>query len=173
MALDRGRLANIDRRLLAELHDDEEWQPVRLRVSSATWSAWKRYCDVVGLSMGKAIVALIETELASVVNEDVESTSAVNAERQRLLDLREAALDRREKALDRREQRLGRRPSRREMERMADQIEPPDPGWTQPPAGVPVLDIEKFRGVGRNEACPCGSGRKFKICHWDEYRRQS
>ena len=21
--------------------------------------------------------------------------------------------------------------------------------------------------VGRNEPCPCGSGRKFKRCHWD------
>jgi preprotein translocase subunit SecA len=22
-----------------------------------------------------------------------------------------------------------------------------------------------FAGVGRNEPCPCGSGRKFKRCH--------
>jgi uncharacterized protein len=22
-----------------------------------------------------------------------------------------------------------------------------------------------FAGTGRNEACPCGSGRKFKACH--------
>ena len=24
---------------------------------------------------------------------------------------------------------------------------------------------ERFRGVGRNEPCPCGSGKKFKQCH--------
>ncbi|MEJ5170350.1 MAG: SEC-C metal-binding domain-containing protein [Fimbriimonadales bacterium] len=23
---------------------------------------------------------------------------------------------------------------------------------------------ERFRGVGRNDPCPCGSGRKFKAC---------
>src|SRR5690606_5502216 len=119
MALDRGRLANIDRRLLAELHDQEEWQPVRLRVSSATWSTWKRYCDVIGLSMGKAIVALIESELATVVDSELDSTLTVITERDRLLDEREAALDRREKDLERR---LGRQPTRRELERMADQV---------------------------------------------------
>lgn len=172
MALDRGRLANIDRRLLAELHDDEEWQPVRLRVSSATWSTWKRYCDVLDLSMGKAIVALIESELASVVAEDVDLAAAVIAERERLLAEEEAALDHREKDLDRRERRLGRQLTRRELERMADQIEPPDPGWTPLPSEHPALDIDMFRGVGRNEACPCGSGRKFKNCHWDQVRHQ-
>lgn len=172
MALDRGRLANIDRRLLAELHDDEEWQPVRLRVSSATWSTWKRYCDVLDLSMGKAIVALIESELASVVAEEVDLAAAVIAERKRLLAEEEAALDHREKDLERRERRLGRQPTRRELERMADQIEPPDPGWTPLASEQPPLDVEVFRGVGRNETCPCGSGRKFKNCHWDQVRHQ-
>ncbi|MCU0269305.1 MAG: anaerobic sulfatase maturase [Acidimicrobiales bacterium] len=28
-------------------------------------------------------------------------------------------------------------------------------------------DAARFRGVGRNEPCPCGSGRKFKHCHAD------
>jgi preprotein translocase subunit SecA len=23
----------------------------------------------------------------------------------------------------------------------------------------------EFRGVGRNDPCPCGSGKKFKKCH--------
>jgi hypothetical protein len=168
MALDRGRLANIDRRLLAELRDDEEWQPVRIRVSSATWSTWKRYCDAVGMSMGKAIVALIEAELVSVVDDELETASTVIAERQRSLDERKVELDRRERELDRKSRRSGRRPTARELERMADQIEPPDPGWDPPPA----LDAEMFKGVGRNEACPCRSGRKYKNCHWDAHRHQ-
>lgn len=25
-----------------------------------------------------------------------------------------------------------------------------------------------FEKVGRNEPCPCGSGKKFKHCHYDE-----
>ncbi|WP_460703925.1 SEC-C metal-binding domain-containing protein [Luteococcus sediminum] len=26
-------------------------------------------------------------------------------------------------------------------------------------------EADPFKGVGRNEACPCGSGKKFKLCH--------
>lgn len=168
MVLNRGKLANIDRRLLAELSDEEGWQPVRVRVSSATWSTCKRYCEVVGLSMGTAIVALIESELASVVDEDLEAASAVITERERTLDEREAELDRRSDELDRRERRWGRPPTRWELEHMADQIEPPDPGWT----AAPELDFNIFKGVGRNHTCPCGSGSKVKNCHWDAVRRR-
>ena len=24
---------------------------------------------------------------------------------------------------------------------------------------------KEFKKVGRNEKCPCGSGKKFKLCH--------
>ena len=27
------------------------------------------------------------------------------------------------------------------------------------------MDTESFKNVGRNEPCPCGSGKKFKKCH--------
>lgn len=30
---------------------------------------------------------------------------------------------------------------------------------------VEEINKIKFRGVGRNDPCPCGSGRKFKQCH--------
>ena len=30
------------------------------------------------------------------------------------------------------------------------------------------LDPGEVRSVGRNDECPCGSGRKFKNCHWDQ-----
>ena len=71
MMLTRGKLANIDRRLLAELAEEEGSQPSRLPISPATWSAWNRYCDVIGIPMGRAIVAMIKMELASVVDEDL------------------------------------------------------------------------------------------------------
>ncbi|MFM7105420.1 MAG: SEC-C metal-binding domain-containing protein [Flavobacteriales bacterium] len=32
-----------------------------------------------------------------------------------------------------------------------------------PPLKVEPLRVEKT--VGRNEPCPCGSGKKFKACH--------
>ena len=27
------------------------------------------------------------------------------------------------------------------------------------------VDPKQFAGVGRNDPCPCGSGKKFKHCH--------
>jgi len=65
MDLDRGALANLDRRLLAEFDRDERFRMVRVPVSPAKWSTWKRYCGVAGISVGRAIVTLIDRELAS------------------------------------------------------------------------------------------------------------
>jgi peptide deformylase len=39
---------------------------------------------------------------------------------------------------------------------------------SSPPAEVSARNVKQvpvFRGVGRNEPCPCGSGKKFKKCH--------
>ncbi len=45
----------------------------------------------------------------------------------------------------------------------------PAPSASQPSAGTPAAPAAPFvreeRKVGRNEPCPCGSGRKFKQCH--------
>jgi preprotein translocase subunit SecA len=35
----------------------------------------------------------------------------------------------------------------------------------QPPAPKPETFVRQDRKVGRNEPCPCGSGKKFKHCH--------
>lgn len=175
MGLDRGKLANIDRRLLAELDREDTWQIVKVPASNATWSTWKRYCDVVGLSMGRAISALIDSELSSAVDEEVEARSAVSAERERQLNERAHELDEREREIERRDRMHGRprQPTRAEVERMADEIEPRDPGRVSDPSAGDDLDIGLFQGVGRNERCPCGSGQKFKNCHWDWYRHGS
>ena len=29
----------------------------------------------------------------------------------------------------------------------------------------PATDVSRFGHVGRNDVCPCGSGKKFKLCH--------
>jgi preprotein translocase subunit SecA len=34
-----------------------------------------------------------------------------------------------------------------------------------PPAGAAVAAASPYAGVGRNDPCPCGSGKKFKKCH--------
>ena len=138
MALNRSRLANIDRRLLSELDRTEDWQLVRVPASAATWSTWKRFCNVVGISMGKAVGALIDQELSSVVDHELEEASAVIAEREGMLDLREAELDERERRIEWREKIHGRprRPTDGELERMAEEIEPADvPGHVKVLAG--------------------------------------
>ena len=37
-----------------------------------------------------------------------------------------------------------------------------------------VQDISNvdWKRVGRNDACPCGSGKKFKSCHYPQLREQ-
>jgi len=39
---------------------------------------------------------------------------------------------------------------------------PPAPGPALPPGGQPATSAKT---VGRNDPCPCGSGKKYKKCH--------
>lgn len=164
MRVSGTKLANADRRLLASMDRDERWQQVKVPISAALWDVWGRYCEVAGISMGRGIAALIALDVQALADgrEDIEERGRLLDLRQAELDSRELELDRRERELDRLEQRLGRRPNQDELERMANQIEPPDPGL---PSGhgrstrIPIGD------VGRNDPCPCGSGLKFKRCH--------
>jgi hypothetical protein len=113
MNLDRGRLARIDHRVLSRHGDEESHRMVRLPVCEAIWSTWKRYCDAAGISMGRAIVALISHELGTVVGETgVEAPlfeqRAVEqlAERQADLAVRKRMLDKRTEKLRVRERQL-------------------------------------------------------------------
>lgn len=31
-------------------------------------------------------------------------------------------------------------------------------------SSTPQRPVKKYNGTGRNEPCPCGSGRKYKVC---------
>ncbi len=162
MDLDRGRLARVDRRLLASLNGEETWRMVRLPISDMLWSTWRRYCNAAGLPMGRAVVALIIQELRSLVerSDDAEppllagrATEQVAAREQRLVAQEQhlAAEARRLREWD--EQLRSREADLRARERRLDLAS----RFTrrQPPNGK----------VGRNEPCPCGSGRKYKYCH--------
>ena len=70
MALDRGLLAKVDRRVFAELGHTVATQTVKVPSSDAMWSTWRRYCAALGLTMGEAISGLIDCELCAVVSED-------------------------------------------------------------------------------------------------------
>ena len=142
--LDRGTLARIDRKVLSGLGHDETWQMVRVPAAEAMWLAWKRYCDSLGVSMGRGIASLIQHELRSVVDDDSDG-SALLAEREAGLARRQRMLDARERNIEISEQRL------REVTHT--------PTLVMPRSGPPGAK------VGRNDPCPCGSGVKYKRCH--------
>ncbi len=145
--MDRGTLARIDRRLLTEFDDSGGVQLVKVPVSDAVWSTWRRYCDAVDVTMGAGIAALMEHELEMVVGDgpgDAVVLVEALADRsdrleRRVVDL-EADLASRERELTLTRQRL------EDLERRLV--------WSG--------DIRK---VGRNDPCSCGSGVKYKRCH--------
>lgn len=96
MDLERETLGRVDRKLLARLGQNEVYQMVRVPVTSATW---KRCCETVGVSMGRAIVALIERELGVVDDDDDDQQPVSTGDMQEQLDVREAELDAREAEL--------------------------------------------------------------------------
>jgi hypothetical protein len=107
MGVDRGTLARIDRKLLAALDQDEVFRMVRIPVSVAKWSTWKRYCDLAEISMGRAIVALIDRELANASAADTnDSSSVLIARLQEQLSAREVEVAGRERRMDAVEKRL-------------------------------------------------------------------
>ena len=146
MDLDRGTLAKIDRRVLSGLGHDQRYQMVRMPVSEALWSTWRRYCSALGIPMGRALAALMQRELCSVVDE-VDGEPVFLAQLESGVAERHAALDARERQLDAQEQQLR--------------------AHQRPITAVPGRPQPAIRGikVGRNDPCPCGSGVKHKRCH--------
>lgn len=138
-------LARVDRSLLSGLGHDERYRMVRVPVSEALWSTWRRYCDALGISMGRALAALIEHELRSVVD-CPDGQPVFLAELEDGLGERQAALDTREQSLEVRERWLKENERRRRL----------DPSRPRPAGGVGK--------VGRNDPCPCRSGLKYKRC---------
>jgi hypothetical protein len=152
--LDRGRLAKIDRKVFAESDHTDGVQAVKVPVSDAVWSTWRRYCEAMGLSMGEGVAGLIVDELETVVGRtsagagvfaeqvagQVEERTSQQDVRQRELESQAEQLQAKEEHLRKWEQRL--RASRETSGR-----------------------VQTGAKVGRNERCPCGSGLKYKHCH--------
>jgi len=163
MELDRGTLARIDRKLLAGLDQDETFVMVRVPVAGAKWSTWKRYCNTAGISMGRAIVTLIDRELVSVFGESTGDQIPVFEESaQEQLTAREAGLAAREREVEASEERLRRWAERL---RLAEgELEARELQAQFASRRVPT-SIEANVKLGRNERCPCASGLKYKHCH--------
>jgi hypothetical protein len=149
--LDRGTLARIDRRVFVELDHTDGVQVVKVPVSDAVWSTWRRYCDAMDVTMGQAVASLISHELATVIGDasechvfDLQRASQERSDRQ---DARERELNDRASQLQRIEGLL----SEREL-------------WLKRKSAA-ASGARTVMKVGRNEPCPCGSGLKYKRCH--------
>jgi hypothetical protein len=146
MDVDRGALAKIDRRILSGLDHNERSQMVRVPVSEAVWSMWRRYCKAKGVAMGRGVAGLIAHELGTVEGSTTGGGAVFAGELQRRLVARAEDLDVRERRLDEREASV--RASERRLRARA----------------TPFASSARVK-VGRNEPCPCGSGFKYKRCH--------
>ena len=124
---------------------------MKVPVSEATWSTWRRYCDVDGVTMGQGVAGLVVHELGTVVGRDAEDGSVFGVEMERRLATRVEGLDARERLLNERERALRASEQRLRTEERMIRVAP-----------SPLASISK---VGRNERCPCGSGLKYKHCH--------
>ena len=150
MALDRGTLARVDRRVFVELDHSGGVQAVKVPMSDAVWSTWRRYSEALGLTMGQAIAGLIDHELATVVGETRDGVFDLQSS----LDEWTIRLDVRERELDDRESRL----------RRAEDLLREREAWLRQ-RSTPISGAVTEASVGRNEPCPCGSGVKYKRCH--------
>lgn len=163
MDLDRGTLARVDRKLLAGLGQDEMFQMVRIPVTAAKWATWKRYCGAAGISMGRAISALVDRELVSVFGVSSDDDVPVFArEVEEQLAVREERVTARERNLEFAEDRL--RGLTERLRLWEDQLRKREQHveFATKLAARPRIASPK---IGRNERCPCGSRLKYKHCH--------
>ena len=160
--LDGGTLAKIDQRVFAELNDAGGIQMVKVPVSDAAWSTWRRYCDAMGLSMGEGVARLILSELETVVDGDGTTAAQLADQMAQQAEERSLRLDAREQALEAQAGGLRRKEGRlRTWERALRK--------SRSAAAHDRYTVK----VGRNERCPCGSGLKYKHCHGGPLRPET
>jgi len=136
---------------------------VRLPVTAAKWSTWKRYCESAGISMGRAVVALIDREVVSVFGDHTGDDLPVLAEQAaEELARRQEQVARREETVSGVEERL--RGWNEHLRRWEGELEARQ-RRVELAAEMSARPGEASTKVGRNERCPCGSGLKYKHCH--------
>lgn len=172
MTLNRRLLAKIDAGLRSALDHTEGVQLVKVPVSDAVWSAWRRYCDLVGIPMGRALAILLHRELASVVDEDLEGLGARIEAREAEAESRAGAVAKEENDVERRQRDLAIRESEL-AERQRDlEARERDVAVVEHEVAQALIDLTETQTptrpvpkLGRNEPCWCGSEMKYKNCH--------
>lgn len=172
MTLNRQILRKIDDRLRSESDEETgEWM-AKVPISGATKAVWQRYCQAVGVHMGQGVAILINHELASVVDEDLETLGDQLMVRQAELDNRVSTLAKSEEELSRRQRDLEVREARirereREVKKRETQLDVVQRRLAQElkAASRPQPAAEPWLKLGRNDLCWCKSGKKYKNCH--------
>jgi len=152
--LHRGRLAKIDQRVFTSLDHTDGVQTVKVPVSAAVWSTWRRYCEAMGASMGEGVAQLIIGELETVIDAAGTTAGELATQLEQQAEERSLRLDARQRELEAQSEGLKRREEG--LRTWEEELR------TAPPAAVHAPYSVK---VGRNERCPCGSGFKYKHCH--------
>ncbi len=171
MSLPPGILAKVDARLRVELRQQDEGLTARVPISREKWAIWKRYCDMIGVSAGGGLAVLVDHELASVIEEEVETLTESVKAREKKVGVREADLVEREEAVAKRERfndfrerqieqtrtRLNERERRLDSRQAALEV--------LAAASRPQTPVRTKKKLGRNELCWCDSEKKYKNCH--------
>ncbi len=172
MTLSRQNLAKVDARLRSELDHDDGVQLVKVPVSDAVWSTWRRYCGLIGVPMGRGLGILLHNELASIVDEDLEELSKRIESMESDIDSRATELAKGEKDLERRQRDLAVRESelverQRDLEAREENVAEVEHNVAKELMGLSQTQpsVRSRPKRGRNEPCWCGSGKKYKNCH--------
>jgi len=137
---------------------DERFPIVRVPVSPSKWSTWKRYCAAAEISMGRAIVALIDRELAGVAGTAVDDSPVLAQRAREQVAGSEAEVAKTEKSVSAAEERQ--RGTREQLHRWERELQTLAQRVKQ--ASKPADRCNTTPKVGRNDRCPCGSGLKYK-----------
>lgn len=176
MSLAPRILAKVDGRLRTEFRKKDTGLTTRVPISKEQWAVWKRYCDMIGVSAGGGVAVLVDHELGSIVEEEVETLTESVKAREETVKTREAELSDREKALAKRErfcefqerQHEATLRSLKEREQELDSRQEALEVFAA--ASQPRTPAKAKPRPGRNQACWCNSGKKYKNCHldWDQ-----
>jgi len=173
IGLDRRVLTRIDTKLRSELAQEKREWLVKVPASPAVRAVWKRYCDTVGIPMGHGLAILLHHELASIVDEEVETLSDRLKARQAALEARDRELREREKGLNQRDRVLElfkadldeRQRELAARERNVAVVEHNLAAAQLKQPTTPEPPVRRRQKLGRNEPCWCESGKKYKNCH--------
>jgi hypothetical protein len=73
MSLSPKILAKVDGQLRAELRKRDTGMTARVPIEPEQWAVRKRYCDMVGISAGGGLAVLVDHELPSLAEEELET----------------------------------------------------------------------------------------------------